>query len=407
MKIFYVFYHEYERMPIHAVEVIEEMNRQGQQVVVVTAISRQYLQGLAWPKSIQVHQVPILHLRGLRMISFFLSSFLLMPYWCLKASPDIVYERFSLTSLATLWITRLLGIALVVEVNGIVTDELALSQTAGWRLHLQELVEGWVFRGSDHLITVTEGIRQWAGSDHSVPLEKIETIFNGTNPRKFKPFEKGLARQEFGLDPERPIVGYLGSLYPWCGLEHLIDASPMILEEIPDALFLIGGGQTEMKWEFERRAKHLGVEQHFVFQGEVPWDKAALFISTFDVAVAPAQFTKRTGISPLKFYAYLAAIIHKFGVSVDFLRKFRAESVFRCDYKASKLVEPNRDEARAPSGNSSARRGLYICVGAGSQGTVRWDTDGASVMRRAFVRDKTMPGAPRCDEKFPEPGHRF
>ena len=103
----------------------------------------------------------------------------------------------------------------------------------------------------------------------------------------------------------------------------------------------------------------------------------------------------------------LAAIIHKFGVSVDFLRKFRAESVFRYDYKASKLVEPNRDEARAPSGNSSARRGLYICVGAGSQGTVRWDTDGASVMRRAFVRDKTMPGAPRCDEKFPEPGHRF
>ena len=56
-------------------------------------------------------------------------------------------------------------------------------------------------------------------------------------------------------------------------------------------------------------------------------------------------------------------------------------------------VEPNRDEARAPSGNSSARRGLYICVGAGSQGNVRWDTDGASVMRRAFVRDKTMPGA--------------
>ena len=105
--------------------------------------------------------------------------------------------------------------------------------------------------------------------------------------------------------------------------------------------------------------------------------------------------------------SHLAAIIHKFGVSVDFLRKFRAESVFRCDYKASKLVEPNRDEARAPSGNSSARRGLYICVGAGSQGNVRWDTDGASVMRRAFVRDKTMPGAPRCDEKFPEPGHRF
>ena len=240
------------------------------------------------------------------MLSFFMSSLLLLPYWCLKESPDIVYDRFSLTTLATLWITRLLGIPLVVEVNGIVSDELALSHSANWRLRLQELVEGWVFRASDHLITVTEGIRQWAGSDHSVPLEKIETILNGTNTRKFKPFEKGLARQELGLDPDRPIVGYLGSLYPWCGLEHLIDASPMIVEEISDALFLIGGGQAEMKWELERRVKHLGMEQHFVFQGEVPWDRAALFISAFDVAVAPAQFTKRTGISPLKLYAYLA-----------------------------------------------------------------------------------------------------
>ncbi len=306
MKIFYVLYHEYERMPIHAVEVIEEMNRQGQEVVVVTAISRQFLQGLAWSHTIQVHRVPIVHLRGLRMISFFLSSLLLLPWWCLKESPNIVYARFSLTSLATLWITRLLGIALVVEVNGITVDELTLSGIARWRLHLQELVEGWVFRGSDHLITVTEGIRQWVSSDHSVPLEKIETLLNGTNPGKFKPFDKGLARQEFGLDPDRPIVGYLGSLFPWCGLEHLIDASVGILEDVPEALFLIGGGQTEMKFGLERRVKQLGMEQHFVFQGEVPWDKAALFISAFDVAVAPAQLSERSGTSLQKVYAYLA-----------------------------------------------------------------------------------------------------
>ncbi len=139
-----------------------------------------------------------------------------------------------------------------------------------------------------------------------MPLEKVETILNGTNPLKFKHIDKGLSRQDFGLDHQRPIVGYLGSLYPWCGLEHLIDASLMILENIPDVLFLIGGGQAEMKLDLERRVKHLGMEQHFVFQGQVPWDKAALFISAFDVAVAPAQFTKRTGISPLKLYAYLA-----------------------------------------------------------------------------------------------------
>ena len=307
MKILYVFYHEYERMPIHAVEVIEEMNRQGHQVIVVTAISRHFLQGLAWPHTIQVHRVPIVNLKGLRTLSFFINSLIVLPFWCLKESPSIVYERFSLTSLATVWITRLFGIPLVLEVNGISVDELALSGSARLRLHLHKLVEGWVFRGSDLLITVTEGIRQWIGSEHSVPIEKIETILNGTNPCRFTPSDKGLARKEFGLDPERPIVGYLGSLFPWCGLELLIEASLLILESIPDVLFLIGGGQAEMKVELQRRVKHLGMEQHFVFQGEVPWEKAALFISAFDLAVAPAQFSNpRSGISPQKVYAYLA-----------------------------------------------------------------------------------------------------
>ena len=307
MKIFYVLYHEYERMPIHAVEVIEEMNRQGHQMIVVTAISHHFLQGLAWPHAIKVHRVPIVNLKGLRALSFFINSLIVLPFWCLKESPSIVYERFSLTSLATVWITRLLGVPLVLEVNGISVDELDLSGSARLRLHFHKLVEGWVFRGSDHLITVTEGIRQWIGSDHSVPIEKIETILNGTNPGRFTPSDKGLARKEFGLDPERPIVGYLGSLFPWCGLELLIEASLMILECIPDVLFLIGGGQAEMKVQLQRRVKHLEMEQHFVFQGEVPWEKASLFISAFDLAVAPAQFSNpRSGSSPQKVYAYLA-----------------------------------------------------------------------------------------------------
>jgi len=66
MKILYVLYHEYERMPIHAVEVIDEMNRQGHRVILVTSISREFLQGLAWHHAIQVDRIPIVHLRGLR-----------------------------------------------------------------------------------------------------------------------------------------------------------------------------------------------------------------------------------------------------------------------------------------------------------------------------------------------------
>ncbi len=307
MKILYVLNHEYERMPIHSVEVIEELNRQGHRVTVLAAISRPFLQRIAWPDTIQIHRVPIVNVKGLRAFSFFVNALILLPFWCLRESPHIAYDRFSVTSLATLWVTRLLNVPLVLEVNGIVSDELALSRSGRWRRQLFKLAEGWVFRGGDHLITVTEGLRQWIGSDHRVSLKKIDTILNGTNPCRFKPHNKTLAQREFGLDPGRPVVGYLGSLFPWWRLDLLIEASPLILAKFPDVLFLIGGGQKEMKGQLEKAVKRLSMEKHFVFQGEVPWDKAALFISAFDVAVAPLHSSKsRSGVSPLKLYAYLA-----------------------------------------------------------------------------------------------------
>jgi glycosyltransferase involved in cell wall biosynthesis len=102
-------------------------------------------------------------------------------------------------------------------------------------------------------------------------------------------------------------VGYLGSLFPWSGLEGLVEASPQVAAQVPDVLFVIGGGQPELRAALERRIRELGMEDRFHFAGDVPWSRAAEFISAFDVAVAPAKFADgRSGISPQKVYAYLA-----------------------------------------------------------------------------------------------------
>lgn len=369
MKILYVLYHEYERMPIHAVEVIEEMNRQQHRVTLLTAISKGFVQKLNWSDAIPIHRVPILNCKGFRAISFFVNSLTMLPFWCLRKSPDVVYERFSLTSLATLWVTRLLRIPLVLEINGIVGDELALSETTHWRLRLQKLNERWVLRGADHLIAVTEGIRQWIASEYSVPLEKIDTIHNGTNPSRFQPRDRDAARRGLGLDSERPVVGYLGSLFPWCGLELLVDASPVIAARIPEVLFLIGGGQEEMKLALERRVKDLAMERHFSFRGEVPWDQAALFVSAFDVAVAPAQFSNpRSGISPQKVYAYLACERPVVGSDLPGLGNMLVDRNVGLSFQAGKykelataVVELLEDRELATSMGKRGRKFILEC----------------------------------------------
>ena len=203
--------------------------------------------------------------------------------------------------------------------------------------------------------------------------------------------------------PEFSFQSFLALLFVLKGLSGIIrPIAPCAIEgdRVPDqmnnlASSLLSGAPNPVLGSTTRLALAAGAD-HLD-----PW------ISFCHGFILSGATSRRNHLGGPSRWNRLAAIIHKFGVSVDFLRKFRAESVFRCDYKASKLVEPNRDEARAPSGNSSARRGLYICVGAGSQGAVRWDTDGASVMRRAFVRDKTMQVHPDATRSFPNPGTDF
>ena len=318
MQILYVVYHEYTRLPIHTVEVVEELDRQGHEVTVVTAVSPRFLQQLAWAGRIPVRQVPIVNLSGCRQVSFVMALMVCLPWWCLRRRPDVLYERFSLTTLGTLLISRLLGIPLVVEVNGIIRDELALSRASRWRLWLQDWVERRVFRGCERIVAVTEGIRQWVAATYAVPPARIEAIPNVTNPERFMPLEQAAARQTLTLDPHRPIVGYLGSLFPWCGLDTLVEASPRVAAEVPDVLFLIGGGQEDLRRHLEAHAQRLGMERQFRFTGDVPWDRAASFISAFDVAVAPAQFANtRSGISPQKVYAYLACERPVVGSDID------------------------------------------------------------------------------------------
>jgi glycosyltransferase involved in cell wall biosynthesis len=87
----------------------------------------------------------------------------------------------------------------------------------------------------------------------------------------------------------------------------LIEAAPKVVAQGPEVLFLVGGGQEQMKDDLQRRVEGLGMKNHFLFWGEVPWEQAARFISAFDLAVAPARFSNsRSGISPQKVYAYLA-----------------------------------------------------------------------------------------------------
>jgi glycosyltransferase involved in cell wall biosynthesis len=135
----------------------------------------------------------------------------------------------------------------------------------------------------------------------------IVTIPNGVNPVRFCSNDMQRCRRKYNLSKSSLIVGYLGSLYNWAGIEYLIEAGKNIISSFPNVLFVIGGGEEPYLSLLIKKVQSQRLDDYFKFFGSIKWDDASDFINTFDIAVAPVFFNNLdSGISSQKVFAYLS-----------------------------------------------------------------------------------------------------
>ena len=306
LKILYVFFHSYSDMPYHVREWVEAALELGHDVTVISAVDPVFLKSVGWENKINFMQVEYPG-TGLKNYFKLLKNFKNTIKTAIKdQKTELIYERFSQISPATANIAEKANIPYCVEVNGIIENELALSGSSWLRQLFFKYIQRQVYSKATSIITVTEQIKKWINKKYSIPDKKIKTFNNGVNIKRFKPYDKLESRKKFNLPDDKFIVGFLGSLFPWNGLPHLIDAAKGIIKKYPDTYFLIGGGQEPMKSELEKMVHQKGLRDYFTFSGQIPWKNAPEYISSFDVAVETKENSKKTSFSPLKLYSYLA-----------------------------------------------------------------------------------------------------
>ena len=187
LSIFYVYYHSYYDMPIHVSDVIEELVYQKDKVYLFTAIESSLLKNCSWEKCVQIINIPVVNIRILNRLCYSLLLFFLLPLWCIRIKPDFIYERISFSTVVTVIISRLMHIPIVSEVNGIVVEELKLAGQSPLRIKLTKICEWFSLNYSSLSIAVTEDIKKWLIKTYKLPRNKIETVTNGTNVRRFFP----------------------------------------------------------------------------------------------------------------------------------------------------------------------------------------------------------------------------
>lgn len=227
--------------------------------------------------------------------------------YCREKKIDVIYSRQSSFTFMPLIVSKYFRIPYFIEVNGLITDEMKMFGASKLRIAFTKLSEKLGYKKAVNIFAVTPGVKEEIIKLYNVPDEKIVVMGNGANIDIFRPINKEKIKKELKLDRDINYICFVGHLIAWQGLEYLIQAAPSILASCQDTCFLIiGDGHMKDKWI--RQAQELGVNNKFIFTGNVPYQNVPLYINASDVCVAPfiKKRNMKIGLSPLKIFEYLA-----------------------------------------------------------------------------------------------------
>lgn len=227
-----------------------------------------------------------------------------------RFQPDFIYERYALFNFSGVLVARWLKIPLILEVN----SPLAMEQADLGAQHLGGLArwfERWICNQAAVVITVSTPLRRIL-VDMGVDEARIVVMSNGVDPQRFhgrREAGEGV-RQRYGLQGKR-VVGFVGWVREWHGIEDLVRGMPQWPDALSDVhLLVIGDGPARA--DIEAAADACGVRERVHVTGAVAHADIVEHLAAIDVALQPAATSYA---SPMKIFEYLA--MAKPVVSVD------------------------------------------------------------------------------------------
>lgn len=260
-------------------------------------------------------------------------------------SHDVAYARDYHVALICTLPKLLLRRKLVYEINGLASEEWSMKGDTILHRAVALIIkasEGLAVKGSNRVVAVTQGLKEYLVSTFGVEERRITVIPNGVDTRVFYPIKDPEILQDLrarlGIQKGAPVVFFAGNLAPWQGLDRLLASAPTVLKHVPRVRFLIVGDGT-LRGQLQTRIRTMKLEKHVIMTGMVPHDQIPRYVSLADVCVSPKR-NYPTGLSPLKVYEYMAcgkAVVSSRVAGLDFIG----------ERETGILVEPENPQALA------------------------------------------------------------
>ncbi|MEI6233730.1 MAG: glycosyltransferase family 4 protein [Planctomycetota bacterium] len=141
----------------------------------------------------------------------------------------------------------------------------------------------------DHVIAVSNLLKEEVTWLYQVPQDKITAIYNGVNSIVFdKHVDVEVVKRQYGIDKMDPIVLFVGRMVVQKGPDILARSIPSVLKYYPQTKFVFAG-DGHMKHEVEQLARSLGAGSAVRMLGHRGGTELINLFKACDVVAVPSR----------------------------------------------------------------------------------------------------------------------
>ena len=176
-------------------------------------------------------------------------------------------------------------------------------------------IELWLARTFSDRIIVTSGAVASMFRKTDKPLPKgLLQIPNGIDLSRFNPAVDGSKiRKEIGVSQSAPLVGLVGRLDHWKGVDLFLRAAALCHQEIPSARFAVIGGAVPGREiyaeDMKRLARELNVEEAVIFSGSFAPERIPEVHAALNVLVLASTWPEPFGLVLLEAMATAKPVV--------------------------------------------------------------------------------------------------
>lgn len=222
----------------------------------------------------------------------------------LNHRPAFIYERASIYATAGVKLAEKFNVPHIVELNAPLAVEQSAYRATGFG-ELAAQAERWTLTHADAVLVVSAELRKHVLS-LGVKPGRVHVFPNGVNPELFCPAKLDPAlRRKLKLG-DGPVLGFVGGLRPWHGVEVLPALLARLSKRHPGVRLVIAG-DGQLRGALERGFKQRGLAKQVLFTNALLHEDVPAVIRQFDLALAPYPKPDHDFyFSPLKLFEYMA-----------------------------------------------------------------------------------------------------